>query len=251
LFTFELIAFDGFATFALTGEVTTPFFEINDTTQQPSTTIHTTSDVISAPALDDPNKRTNKIANPPNLRFASQACKSSFETSLHQEDIIAFASFIQPYRIILDITQITETIDNRRIISQYISNKSGKRRIELDHSYLNSHRLIDTLYHEFAHFLWYEVLPEDEKTVWQNITQRHPRSVNSYAESSAEEGWAEIFTTFYSDKPAFETDRYCPQNVSEQKNIDIQKRYKTMKELLEPYYITLIPYSSYVASCNA
>lgn len=246
----ECFALHGFATSAFSGKATVPFFEINDTTQEQYTTIESPKAITSAPLLDDTPDQAKDSSYPSNLVFASRRHQSTFENSAFRDDIITFASLIRPYHISLEITEIDETIDERRIISQYISNKSGRRRIELDHSYLNSTRLVDTLYHEFGHFLWYDVLSEEEKTNWQNMTQRHPVAVNAYAESSAEEGWAETFTTFYSEKPSFATARYCPKTITKQTNSDIKERHTVMQTLLEPYYISLIPYSSYVAQCN-
>jgi hypothetical protein len=58
----------------------------------------------------------------------------------------------------------------------------------------------DNFIHEYGHFLWYEVLTEEERARFTTFWQQHRKAAmpTEYARTSVHEGWAECFEGLHS-----------------------------------------------------
>ena len=161
-----------------------------------------------------------------------------------------FKKLINKHNIKFIVTDINESIDNKRIISQYIRTFTGERRIEADFSLLDSPRLIDTLYHEYGHYIWFDIISEEEKDQWKDIISTRG-SLNEYGSTNTEEDWSEYFTTFFKDKEAFQIERYCEYSLKYKNEERILKAKRlVMENILTNYEIEIHDYKYYKNRCK-
>jgi hypothetical protein len=106
----------------------------------------------------------------------------------------------QVHELQLEVESLRTGIERHDNIDQLYTNKTTAGLYVGNRStfYVRTNKPADSVYrtmmHEYAHFVFYEELSEQQRTEWRNISNHSSAFVTGYAASSPDEDFAEVFT---------------------------------------------------------